>query len=38
MKPKSYRKSEILAVAETACDLLEEGEEEKFLEKIEVLL
>lgn len=30
MKPQAYRKSEILAIAEKACELLEEGEEEKF--------
>jgi len=38
MKSKTYKKSEILEIAGKACDLLEDRQEEKFFEQIEVLL
>ncbi|OPX59908.1 MAG: DNA alkylation repair enzyme [Methanobacterium sp. PtaB.Bin024] len=38
MKPKTFRKKEILQITEHACDLLEEGKEGEFFDELEVLL
>jgi len=38
MKPKTFRKKEILQITENACDLLEEGKEGEFFDELEILL
>lgn len=38
MKPKTFYKKEIIKITEHACDLLEDDQEDKFFNQIEVLL
>lgn len=38
IKPKTFRKKEILQISEHACELLERGEEDEFFDQIELLL
>lgn len=38
MRPKTFRKKEVIKITEHACDLLEEGREDDFFKELEVLL